>query len=135
MRKISIVILFSLLHVLGFAQEKILAIKNVSVIDVKNNKIQANTVVLIKGDKITAINKKVSIPKEAIVIDGTGKYLIPGLWDMHTHTLRAERIEAFFPLFIANGVTGIRDMAMPLENLELLKQWRREIKSGHRIGL
>ena len=91
-------------------------------------------VVLIKGNKIKAVNKKIRISKEAIVTDGTGKYLVPGLWDMHTHALRAERIEAFFPLFIANGITGIRDMAMPLENLELLKQWRKEIETGNRIG-
>lgn len=36
-----------------------------------------------------------------------GKYLIPGLWDMHVHTLRKVRAETFFPLFIANGVTGV----------------------------
>ena len=73
-------------------------------------------------------------PETSITIDGKGKYLIPGLWDMHTHTLRQERIGAFFPLFIANGITGIRDMGMPLENLELLKEWRKEIQVGGRIG-
>jgi hypothetical protein len=43
-------------------------------------------------------------------VDGNGKYLLPGLWDMHVHAVFAERIDSMFPLFVANGVLGIRDM-------------------------
>ncbi len=66
------------------------------------------TVVII-GNRITTLGKsgKVKIPTGARVIEGTGKYLIPGLWDMHVHTGQKE---IFFPLYIANGVTGVRDM-------------------------
>jgi imidazolonepropionase-like amidohydrolase len=53
------------------------------------------------------------------VIDGTGKYLIPGLWDMHVHTFFGDWVpggkEVTLPLFIANGVTGVRDMGSDLE--------------------
>jgi len=67
--------------------------------------------------------------------DGRGKYLIPGLWDMHVHSLNTAWIETFFPLFIASGVTGTRDMARPLTDLELFKnRWSKEIAAGSRIG-
>ena len=46
------------------------------------------------------------MPEGARVVDGNGKYLIPGLWDMHAHTAGP----SFLPLYLANGVTGVRDM-------------------------
>ena len=46
------------------------------------------------------------MPKGARVVEGKGKYLIPGLWDMHVHTADP----SFLPLYLANGVTGVRDM-------------------------
>lgn len=92
--------------------------------------------VVIVGDRITGIGRsgRVRVPKNAQVVDATGEFLIPGLWDMHVHTLREERVGTFLPLFIANGITGVRDMGMPLKNLELLKRWRKEIEEGTRIG-
>jgi imidazolonepropionase-like amidohydrolase len=71
---------------------------------------------------------KVKLPQRAQVIDATGKYLIPGLWDMHVHEWNKE---IFFPLFIANGITGVRDMFSPLPPI---KQWRTEIAAGTTIG-
>src|SRR5690606_40771861 len=54
---------------------------------------------------------EVDVPDGAEVVDGAGGYLIPGLWDMHVHTFNSpEWAETFFPLFLANGVTGVRDM-------------------------
>jgi len=43
-------------------------------------------------------------------VDATGKFLIAGLWDMHVHSLSKNQPDRFFPLFVANGVTGIRGM-------------------------
>lgn len=111
-----------------------LVFKNVTVIDVSDGKAKSGTMVIVSGNRITNVGKKLKIPKDAQIVDATGKFLIPGLWDMHTHALREDRIGTFFPLFIANGITGIRDMAMPLENLELLKRWREEIERGTRTG-
>ena len=111
-----------------------LVFKNVTIIDVVNGKLKSGMFVLVAGNRIAGIGKKVIVPKDAKIIDASGKFLLPGLWDMHVHSLRAERVETFFPLFIVNGVTGIRDMGAPLKSLSLLKQWRAEIAAGARIG-
>jgi hypothetical protein len=65
------------------------------------------------------------------VVDGKGKFLIPGLWDMHVHTVVGRLPELYFPLFIANGVTGVRDMAA---DLELSKKLRKDIDEGRLMG-
>ncbi len=62
-------------------------------------------------------------------MDGTGKFLIPGLWDMHGHLTDAT--ESAFPLLIMNGVTGVRDMGGELDQID---RWRTEIDRGERIG-
>ena len=76
-----------------------------------------------------------SPPKGARVIEGRGKYLIPGLWDMHVHEIFGgwvPRDENITPLlFVANGVTGVRDMG---GDLEPLKKWRFEIANGTMLG-
>jgi len=87
------------------------------------------TMVIIDG-RIEALGRsgKIRLPKNAQVVDASGKFLIPGLWDMHVHQWNKE---AFFPLFIANGVTGVRDMFAPLPPI---KQWRAEVAAGTTIG-
>ena len=114
-------------------QQNILAISDVTVIDATGAPAKPNMTVIITGDQITQIAKtgEVAIPKNAQVIDGKGKFLIPGLWDMHVHTVIGSLPERFFPLFIANGVTGVRDMAA---DLGLLKQLRKDINEGKRVG-
>ena len=131
--KLSIILCFLLLPVLSLAQKAVLAIKNVSIVDVKRNKVQRVKVVLIEGNKITVVSKKAPIPKEARVIEAAGKYLIPGLWDMHAHALTGNNYDWVFPMLIANGITGIREMGndMPLERI---KQLRQEIYDGARLG-
>src|ERR1700752_1613625 len=90
------------------SQQNILAISDVTVIDATGAPAKANMTVIITGDRITEIAQtgKVAIPKKAQVIDGKGKFLIPGLWDMHVHAAIKSLPETYFPLFIANGVTG-----------------------------
>jgi hypothetical protein len=104
------------------------AIRHVSVINVVNGRIQKDVTVLLKDGSITAIGKSVPSQK-AKIVDGTGKFLIPGLWDMHAHCCNAD--DHFFPLFLANGVTGIRDMAGPLEDL---KACRSNVENGTLLG-
>ena len=67
-------------------------------------------VVVVTGDHVTDIGKlgKVKFPKHSQVIDAKGKFLFPGLWDMHVHLAKAG--ESTLPLFIANGITSVRDM-------------------------
>lgn len=89
--------------------------------------------ILILGDRIASVGAAwVAPPAGARVIDGQGAYVIPGLWDMHVHL--ASYPEGL-PLFVAYGVTGVRDMgsASAMETQEMLA-WRREIAAGMRVG-
>lgn len=97
---------------------------------------QPEMTIVVEGNRIASIGKsgKVRIPKDAQIVDASGKFLIPGLWDMHVHTLREDRLGTFFPLFVTNGVTGVRDMSSTLANFDRLKQWRNEIADGTRLG-
>ena len=84
-------------------------ITNVNIVDVKTGKLLTNRTVAIDNSRITAIyDKKISGSTSAIVIDGNGKYLIPGLWDMHAHYKWSHADLDL--LLIANGITGIREM-------------------------
>ena len=69
--------------------------------------------VIVSGDKISNItdSRSTTTPANAKIVDGRGKYLIPGLWDMHVH---GTNYESTLPLYIANGVTGVREMLVPL---------------------
>src|SRR6188768_3257497 len=87
------------------------AIRNVTVIDMRSAKPKADETVIIENGRITAIAKKPRMPRGAEVIDGRGKYLIPGLWDSYTYTLEAvKNNHPYFELQIAHGVTGVRDV-------------------------
>jgi imidazolonepropionase-like amidohydrolase len=90
------------------APAKPLAITSVTVIDATGAPARPDMTVIVTGDRITAVGKfrEVGVPEGARVVDGKGKYLIPGLWDMHVHTADP----SFLPLYLANGVTGVRDM-------------------------
>jgi predicted amidohydrolase YtcJ len=113
---------------LALPAPKPVAISHVSVVNVESGRIQKDVTVCLADGSIIAIGKKVSF-ENAQVVDGTGKFLIPGLWDMHVHCCNAD--DHFFPLFLANGVTGIRDMADPLEEL---KTCRTNVENGTLLG-
>jgi hypothetical protein len=110
-------------------------ITHVTVIDTKTGNEAQDRTVVISGDRISEVrdSKDVKVPSAAKVFDGTGKYLIPGLWDMHVHAMYAPRIDSWMPLLVANGVLGIRDMGSPmkLSDVDLL---RKDIAAGKRLG-
>jgi imidazolonepropionase-like amidohydrolase len=85
------------------------------VIDATGRAALPDSTVVIDRDRIVAITpaKTAHIPKDATILDGTGKFLIPGLWDMHTHGASDERGPWSQLLFLANGVVGVREMAGP----------------------
>jgi imidazolonepropionase-like amidohydrolase len=112
-----------LLHIGQITCAQDLLIKHTNVIDVKTGKIQSNVSVRIEDGIIREIGKSVKDSKVRS-IDGTDKYLIPGLWDMHGHTWNAN---GFFPLLLANGVTGIRDM---FGSIDSIHKWRKQIEQG-----
>ena len=109
------------------------AFRHVTVIDMTGNSAQPNMTVLIVGSRIQAIGKdgKVRVPKGGQVIDAKDKFMIPGLWDMHVHALWPWRIETYLPLFVANGITGVRDM---YGDFNLVKQCRQQIVARTMIG-
>jgi hypothetical protein len=102
------------------------------VIDATGASAKPDMTVVIIGDRITTLGKsrKVRVPANAQVVDATGKYLIPGLWDMHVHVFRnaSQRPpnEYYFPLFIANGITGVRDMWTKLDKVAQVELWRKQ---------
>jgi hypothetical protein len=105
-----------------------LVFMHVTVIDATGAPPQPDMTVVITGDRIAEIGltQHVRVPDEAHVVDATGKFLIPGLWDMHVHWY----LKDFLPLFIANGVTGVRQMwGMPLHHA-----WRQDIERGTLLG-
>jgi len=115
----------------------VFSIVNVTVIDVTEGSARAHRTVVVRNGKIEDVLYTPDAKGKApgLRINGTGKFLIPGLWDMHVHTVfgdwfpRAKEIT--LPLFIANGVTGVRDMG---SDLDVLQQWRKEISAGTLIG-
>ncbi|MGI9037470.1 MAG: amidohydrolase family protein [Gemmatimonadota bacterium] len=136
------------------AMAQSLAFTRVTVIDVRDGTVRPNTTVVVTGNRITAVGPvgAVEIPSGATVIDGTGRFLIPGLWDMHAHTTTDRNTrEVIFPLLVAHGVTGIRSMAADcfetgepnceeegssatLATIEDVRRWRREMASGDLVG-
>jgi len=115
-------------------------ISNVNVIDVVYGKTITGQDVIIEGTKIKNIIPHGEFKLQANqLVNGESKYLIPGLWDMHVHTGNAD---IFFPLYIANGITGVRDTGGGMEistgNLSVkfqkLSSWRNEVIQGKRIG-
>jgi len=117
---------------LAVVAECTLAITRVSVIDGSNSVERREQTVVIDGNRIADVVPSRGWPVAhcARVVDGRGKFLIPGLWDMHVHTAIIGGRE-LLALYVANGVTGVRDMA---GELPTLRGWRDEIARGNLIG-
>lgn len=109
-----------------------LVLDGVTVIDVRTGvRHMRQRVVIVRNRIVTISGRTRSLPPQAHVVNALGKFLIPGLWDMHTHSERyADR---FYPLFLVYGVTGIRDASSEIP-LDTLRRWRREIVAGTRVG-
>lgn len=110
-------------------QTSTIAITDVNVVDVVAGRIVPNRTVVITGATINTVTEASTPPAGAQVVDGRGKFLIPGLWDMHAHMEAAG--ESWLPLYVANGVTGIRDMG---SNLDLILKMRQATASGRTVG-
>jgi imidazolonepropionase-like amidohydrolase len=114
-----------------------IVITHVTVIDPGTQSVQPDRTVVVEGTRITAVADAATFgePKVARVINAHGQYLIPGLWDMHVHTAFGNWFpggrEIILPLFVANGVTGVRDMG---GDLPILLAWRKQIAAGEIIG-
>ncbi len=138
MKRMSVVLLLLMMPALLLAQpnrgprQKALIFNNVTIIDATGSPAKPNMTVVIIGGRINALGQagRVRVPKGAQIIDASGKFLIPGLWDMHVHTSH----KVFLSLFIANGITSVRDMGVSPDGFEQLQQWRKQIAAGTLIG-
>jgi imidazolonepropionase-like amidohydrolase len=114
-----------------------LFIQDVAVIDGTGSAAQFHRTVVVSDRHIQGIYAAhgYRARKGSLIVSGRGKFLIPGLWDMHVHMVFGDWFprgkEITLPLFIANGVTGVRDMG---GELDVLQQWRKEIAAGTLIG-
>ena len=108
------------------------AIENVSVVDVATGAVADGRTVVVEGSRIAAVAMPADLRLGEGVerIDGGGGYLIPGLWDMHVHEFSAFFAPAL-PLYIANGVTGVRDM---WGELPVAADAREAVAAGERVG-
>ncbi|HEX6893067.1 MAG TPA: amidohydrolase family protein [Chryseolinea sp.] len=132
-------ILCVLLFSSGFSQELVdskqreIVIRSVNVIPMEKEEVLPNQTVVIKDGKIAAIGSNVKYGKSALVIDGSGKYLIPGLAEMHAHVPPIDDLtpmKEVLLLFAANGITTIRGMLGHPKHLEL----RTMIQNGQVLG-
>jgi hypothetical protein len=116
-------------------QQRPIAFTHVTVIDGTGARPEPDQTVLITGQQISALGRtgRVPVAVGAQVVDARGKFLIPGLWDMHVHIsgFHVEK-EQFLSMCLANGVTGVRDMGGNL--LETFHRWRKEMQAGTRLG-
>lgn len=107
---------------------KITALSDVTVIDVATGRRDRHQTVLISGDRIIGVGR-IPVPRGAVEINLSGKYVVPGLADMHAHSLGDERVSP--PLYLANGLTTIREMAGTNPQLY---EWRDRIATGDLLG-
>jgi hypothetical protein len=124
------------------------AIRGVTVVDITDGSLLSDQTVLIEGNRILAVGPvaKVEVSDNVDMVDAAGRYLIPGLWDMHVHSVanvtvdRSQKSVAaqdwHFPLFLAHGVTGVRNMndGTGDPTLKLTKSVRRRLTEGDLHG-
>ena len=108
------------------AQSQALILRNVTLIDGTGAAAQPGVTLVITGNRITDVGRNVRVPPQAQVVDATGKFVIPGLWDMHIHIHRWDELV----ILLANGVTGVRLMAGLPEYFKM----QQEIESGNVLG-
>jgi len=104
-----------------------LLLRDVTIIDISTGTLLAKRSILIRGDKIAAVGTAIVASKEARIVDGAGKFVIPGLWDMHVHLTDKDQL----PMFLAYGITGVRDMG---SDFYVVKQWRDAVQKGELMG-
>lgn len=115
---------------LAWAQEpaRTIAFTHVTVIDTAAGTSEPDMTVVVKGDRVVDAGRSTALkpPDKALIVDAKGKYLTPGLWDMHAHF-----VQRSVSIYLANGVTGVRDMA---DDIDQVRKLRDQVASGEVIG-
>src|SRR5712691_5805173 len=119
------------------AADELLVLSNVTVVNVRTGTLQPEQTVTLERNRIASVgpSKSAKYPRNAPSVNCRGLFLIPGLWDMHVHLVFGDWFpdakEISLPLFVANGVTGVRDMG---SEMDVVLGWRDEIEAGRLIG-
>jgi len=119
------------------ATYNLLVLQNVTVVDVRTGALQPEQTVILERNRIYSVgpNKSAKFPRNAASVNCRGLFLIPGLWDMHVHLVFGDWFpdakDISLPLFVANGITGVRDMG---SELDIVQGWRDEIEAGRQLG-
>jgi cytosine/adenosine deaminase-related metal-dependent hydrolase len=121
------------------------ALEGVTVVDLQSGELRTDQTVLWQRSRIVASgpSRSVVVPPQAQRFSGAGRFVIPGLWDMHVHvgTPEAAADELTLPMFIAHGVTSVRDMSDYIAGPDYrysgaitTRRWDAEARAGLRIG-
>ncbi|OON69462.1 amidohydrolase family protein [Hymenobacter sp. CRA2] len=119
------------------AQPYDLVISHANVVDVESGQVRADQTLCIRQGRIERVGKSTGQPNAATqTIDAQGRYLIPGLWDMHVHFRGGDSLATanrnLLPLYLAHGVTTVRDAGGDLT--PSIFQWRRQMQAGQLAG-
>ena len=131
-------VIFTSLSAFSQSFQADLIIRNINIVDVANNKILPNQTVVIFKDLIKATGNSAAIQKKykaKSIIDGTGKFIMPSLWDMHVHfggdTLIGEN-KLLLPLYTAMGISHVRDCAVDISDSVIA--WKKAIAENKLEG-
>ncbi len=133
-------VLVALLLVAAPAAAQDLAVRDVHVVDVEAGAVVPDQTVVIADGQIVAVGPDAPVPDGVDVVDGRGRYLMPGLWDMHAHFRHPVAPTIILPQLVASGVTGVREMGSECENesdpvcLDQMLAWREQIEAGTLVG-
>jgi imidazolonepropionase-like amidohydrolase len=140
MRSVFLNLLLLLIAFVGKSQPRVVdvLIKSGNLVDVQTGKILTKKIIATSGKTIVGVFDESQLKnfRAKRTIDASGKYIIPGLWDMHVHfgggDSLIEENKNLLPLYIAYGITAIRDAAADLSPSVL--QWRDQINQGTLVG-
>jgi len=123
---LSVTVLVFLLRMMVHGQPEVVAIRNVTIVDPRSGTVTKNATLVVGADRVEfagrSPNAKFSTTR---AVDGAGLFVLPVLWDMHTHI--NEDDPWAFPLLVASGVMGVRDMGATLEDVQ---RWRAADRAG-----
>lgn len=119
-----------------------LVVEHVTVIAGNGSPAMRDAILVIRDGRIVqvAASNRFVAPPNSQRVDATGKFAIPGLWDMHVHLFNnftqdgSDNHGYFFPLFVANGIVGVRDMSSDPDDIVVARRWNEETASGRVIG-
>jgi imidazolonepropionase-like amidohydrolase len=130
---LALIATWSVVETCTQSQVETLVIEHVTIIDGTGAPAKADMTVFVVGNRIGSIGRSsaLRVPVGAQVLDGSGKFLIPGLRDMHVHLGGYDSGKQAFGQLLASGVVGVRDMASPVEQILRL---RTETRNGAVLG-